>query len=557
MFRQTPYKKLTELLVAERKDVSNIYLFAIFNGIIQLSLPLGVQAIIGFVLGGTFSSSLVVLISMVITGVLFSGMVQIQQMKIIERVQQKIFHYYAFAFKRNTIEIDLKKSDNLYFPELMNRFLDVTTLQKSFSKVLLDIPLASIQIILGLLIVAIYHPLFLVLVVVMLSIIILLFYLTSKNGLDTSLKESSSKYEVTSWLEEIARVVHVFKLNKSYGLQTSKMDEKVKEYLQYRTKHFNILLFQFKNLIFLKIVITAVMLILGTWLLLNQQLNIGQFVAAEIIILSMIASVEKIITNLDSYYDILTALDKLNITEYQPKELKAAKEFQAVPKGMSIEFNQVEFFYNVQHPIFPKLTFTIQPGEKICVSGKDGSGKSTFIRLLSTIYTANSGTILYNDIPVNSYRLDSLRPHIGLMFNRLDVFNGTIFENITLGNPSLNLEDVLFVSKQIGLDKYVNTLETGYDTAIETNGKRLPRTIVKKILFIRAIASKNPFIILEEPFSEIEAAAKQTMQHILLHDLPQSTVVVVCNDQEFIAHCNRNFILDSAQLTITNNTFSR
>jgi ABC-type multidrug transport system fused ATPase/permease subunit len=249
----------------------------------------------------------------------------------------------------------------------------------------------------------------------------------------------------------------------------------------------------------------------------------------------------------------LTALDKLNITEYQPKEKKAAKGLLVNTKGMSIEFNQVEFYYNPQQPIFPTLNFVIQPCEKICVSGKDGSGKSTFIRLLSTIYTANSGTILYNEIPLNTYRLDELRQHIGLMFNRLDVFNGTLFENITIGNPQLNIEDILPVSKKIGLDKYVNSLENGYETAIETNGKRLPRTIVKKIQFLRAIASRNPFIILEEPFSEIEDSAKQSMQHIILHELPQSTVVVVCNEPEFIRQCNRNFNLDNIHLSITNN----
>ena len=543
MNKTQPFKKLTELIVTEKKDVSNIYVFATINGLIQLSLPLGVQAIIGFVLGGTFSSSLFVVISFVILGVFFAGMVQIQQMKIIERLQQKIFHYYAFAFKKNTITTDLKKSDNLYFPELMNRFLDVTTLQKSFSKVLLDIPLASIQISLGLIIVAIYHPLFLVLIFIMLLIILLLFYITSKKGLESSIKESSAKYEVASWLEEIARVVHVFKLNKNYGLQTQKMDDKISDYINYRTKHFNILLYQFKNLIFLKIVITAVMLIVGTYLLIHQQLNIGQFVAAEIIIITMIASVEKIIVNLDSYYDILTALDKLNITEYQPKEINGNSEFIDKKYGMQLEFNNVSFQYDENTSVFSNLNFVIQSGDKVTISGEDGSGKSTLIRIISSIYTPSSGSILFNDIPMNNYKLDELRQHIGLMFNRLDVFNGSILDNITLGNPKILIQDILHFSKKIGLDKYVNTKEKGYDTEVETIGKRLPRTVVKKILFLRAIVAKLPLIILEEPFSEMEANIKHQMKEILVNDLKQSTVLVVTSDQDFIQQFDKNFIL--------------
>jgi len=552
MNKTQPFKKLTELIVTEKKDVSNIYVFATINGLIQLSLPLGVQAIIGFVLGGTFSSSLFVLISFVILGVFFAGMVQIQQMKIIERLQQKIFHYYAFAFKKNTITTDLKKSDNLYFPELMNRFLDVTTLQKSFSKVLLDIPLASIQISLGLIIVAIYHPLFLVLIFIMLLIILLLFYITSKKGLESSIKESSAKYEVASWLEEIARVVHVFKLNKNYGLQTQKMDDKISDYINYRTKHFNILLYQFKNLIFLKIVITAVMLIVGTYLLIHQQLNIGQFVAAEIIIITMIASVEKIIVNLDSYYDILTAIDKLNITEYQPKEINVNSEFIDKKYGMQLEFNNVSFQYDENTSVFSNLNFVIQSGDKVTISGEDGSGKSTLIRIISSIYTPSSGSILFNDIPMNNYKLDELRQHIGLMFNRLDVFNGSILDNITLGNPKILIQDILHFSKKIGLDKYVNTKEKGYDTEVETIGKRLPRTVVKKILFLRAIVAKLPLIILEEPFSEMEANIKHQMKEILVNDLKQSTVLVVTSDQDFIQQFDKNFILHGNTIQIVN-----
>ena len=215
MNKTTSFKNLSNLISSENKEVSNIYVFAILSGIIQLSLPLGVQSIIGFVLSGTFSTSLIVLISLVIVGVLSAGLLQIQQMKIIEKIQQKIFYKYAFLFKKSLLDIDLKQADDAYLPEMMNRFLDVTTLQKGLSKILLDIPIASIQIILGILIVAMYHPLFLILVLIMLIIIAVIFYITTKKGLETSIKESSYKYETTGWLEEMARLIHHFKMHRT------------------------------------------------------------------------------------------------------------------------------------------------------------------------------------------------------------------------------------------------------------------------------------------------------------------------------------------------------
>jgi ATP-binding cassette subfamily B protein len=549
--KKTPsLNQLIQLAISEKKDITNVYIFAIFSGIIQLSLPLGVQSIIGFVLGGAFSTSLIVLISLVIVGVLFSGMLQLQQMKIIEKMQQKLFHSYAFMFKKNLMELDLKKSDDFYFPEMMNRFLDISTLQKGFSKILLDIPLASIQILLGLLIVAIYHPLFLILVVIMLIIIIIIFYLTSKKGLETSIKESSYKYETTGWLEEIARMIHTFKLQRAHNLSLDKMDQKVSNYLEYRTKHFNILLFQFKNLIFLKIMITAAMLIVGTYLLIHQKLNIGQFVAAEIIILMMIASVEKIITNLDTFYDLLTSLDKLHTVQNQTNENDGIHLLPVNNKGMSIEFNNVSYEYIDQLPILANLNFKIEPGEKISISGKDGSGKSTLLRLFSSLYTPNNGSILFNRIPIQNLQLGSLRNSIGIMLNRLDIFKGTIEDNITMGNKSILLQKIIEVSKAIGLEEYINHTPKGFETIIETTGKKLPRSVIKKIMILRAIINEPSLILLEEPFSELQPESVEKIQHYILHNLPNSTVIVVSNDEPFIKLSDKNFHMHNQQLQI-------
>lgn len=550
MNTSAPFKRLIELLREEKSAIYHIYIFAIFSGLIQLSLPLGVQAIIGFVLGAAFSTSLVVLIILVILGVLFAGLLQIQQMKIIETLQQKLFHRYAFLFKKSMIDLNLKKSDDLYFPEAMNRFLDIGGLQKGLSKILLDIPLASIQIILGLFIIAIYHPLFLILVFLMLIIVVIIFYLTSRKGLETSIKESSFKYETTGWLEEIARLVHVFKLHRKYQFSVAKLDQKVDSYLAYRTKHFKILLFQFKNLVFLKIMITAAMLLVGTYLLINQQLNIGQFVAAEIIILTMIASVEKIIVNLDTFYDLLTSLDKLHSLDGKAGEHFSAHEPMPQSKGMQLDFSQVSYSYLTNLPVLSDLSFSIHPGEKIVITGKDGSGKSTLLRLLTTLYSPNTGNILFNGLPVIHQDLNELRAQIGLMYNRLDLFNGTIHENITLGNPAISLPKIMDYARQIGLQSYLDQSELGLDTMLDTTGKKLPRTIIKKIMLLRATVADQPLILLEEPFSDMDDESKQLVVNFLLHTLKNSTVLVVCNDEDFIKKCHREFRLQNQSMTI-------
>ncbi|MBL7767026.1 MAG: ABC transporter ATP-binding protein [Chitinophagaceae bacterium] len=544
------YKKLSELLIHHRKDIYSIYLFAIFSGIIQLSLPLGVQAIIGFVMGGAFSSSLAILISLVILGVLFAGLMQIQQMKIIEKIQQKIFHYYAFLFNQRIVSVDLKKTDEVYFPELMNRFLDVSTLQKSFSKILLDIPIASIQILLGLIMVSIYNPLFLILVLIMLGIVILIFYITGKKGLETSIKESSNKYDVTGWLEEVARMIHSFKLNKASAYDTKRLDRHVNGYLTYRTKHFKILLFQFKNLVFVKILITSAMLVVGTYLLIHQELNIGQFVAAEIIIITMIGSVEKIIINLDSFYDALTCLDKLETIQEEWYEQNGQTPFQSSGKGMSITLNDVSFGYHPEAPLFKKMNLNIRAGERVAIQGKDGSGKSSLLRLFSTHYTPDSGTILYDNLPLRNYELSSLRSNIGMVFNKPDLFKGSIYENVSFGRSDIHPERIMSLAKILKLDGFINSSPQGLDTQIDTIGKRLSRTLIRKLLLLRALIHEQSLILLEDPFVELE---EEVVNHILNYfqtSLKNSTIIVISNDPDHSKIFNQQIQLSENQFII-------
>ena len=207
-----PVARILDLLRLEKNEITAIYLYAILGGLIQLSLPVGVQAIISYVLGASMRATLVVLIALVVLGVLIAGIMQVNQMKIIEKIQQKLFVRYSFSFARHIPSLDLKKNDAVYFPELVNRFFDVPLLQKSLSKLLLDIPTAVIQILFGLLLLSFYHPAFILFGIILVTLLFLILRYTGGKGLATSLEKSKYKYKVAAWLEEMARVIKSTKL---------------------------------------------------------------------------------------------------------------------------------------------------------------------------------------------------------------------------------------------------------------------------------------------------------------------------------------------------------
>jgi ATP-binding cassette, subfamily B, bacterial len=537
----SPITRLWNLLRAEKTDITAIYFFAILSGLIQLSLPIGIQAIIGFVLGGTMVASLVVLIIILVIAVLVVGIMQINQMQIIEKIQQKIFVQYAFAFADRLPRLDLKNVDAFYLPELVNRFFDTTNLQKGLSKILLDLPTAIIQVLLGLILLAFYHPTFILFGILLLAVLWLILYTTSSKGLQSSLDKSSHKYVVAGWLEEMGRLFKTFKFSSASGLHIQKADEKTLNYLKARTIHFNVLLLQYRTLVLFKVAITAAMLSVGVALLLNQQINIGQFVAAELIIITVIAAVEKIIMNLDSVYSILTALEKMSSLTDKPVEFGGHYALDD-SNGISVETHHLSFGYESEKLIIEDVNFLAEPGANICISGLDGAGKTTLLKLLLGVYKDFSGLLLINKLPIGNYNLDNLRERTGILFPQENIFEGSLWENIAMGRKDVDKKYVGELIQRVGLQQFLSTLPLGYDTLLDPTGRRLPRNVIQKILLIRALAHQPKLLILEEPWQGIEEQYKNDIQN-LLFELKNTTIIVATNDEKFGQLCDQRIFL--------------
>jgi ATP-binding cassette, subfamily B, bacterial len=541
---KSPLARIWALVQQEKSEFTQVYFYAILNGLIQLSLPLGIQTIIGFVLGAALSTSLVVLIALVVTGVLCSGLLQVAQMKIIEKVQQKIFVRFSFQFADHIPKLDLKKSDAFYLPELVNRFFDIPNLQKSLSKLLLDLPTATIQILFGVVLLSFYHPFFIFFGLILLLVLCGILYLTGQKGLQTSLAESRFKYAVAGWLEEMARVIRSCKFSAAQsGLPLQKADDQVTNYLEARKSHFRILLLQYRTLIAFKVLITAAMLIIGCWLLLNQQLNIGQFIAAEIIIITIINSVEKIIVNLDSVYDVLTSVEKINKLLDKPTEESGSYILPAGAK-ISVEMQQVHFGYYEDQLVLHDLNLKIGAGEKVCISGNDGGGKTTLLKLLTGGYLHFSGAILINGIPIGNYDLESLRSATGICFSTHDIFAGTLWDNIAMGNEAVDKAYVMQLVQHTGLQAFISSLRHGFDTELDPTGRRLPRNVVQKILLVRALAHRPALLLLDEPWHGLDDAIRERVQDLLLRHLPDTTVIIATNDAGFAAQCHQQVHLE-------------
>ena len=555
----TPLQRFFRLIKGDRKEIYYIYIYAIFAGLINLTLPLGVQAILNFIQGGAISASWWVLILAVTVGTLFAGLLAIMQMTVSETLQRRIFTRVSFDFAERLPNLHTEGIRNQYVPELINRFFDTLTLQKGLPKILIDLSTAIMQIVFGLLLLSFYHPLFIFFGFVLLLFLFIIFRFTSPLGMKTSLKESKHKYEVAYWLEEIGRTLHTFKLAGKSDLPLSKTDKYVSNYLDAKQQHFRILLFQYASIVTFKTLITLILLSLGSWLVITNQINLGQFIAAELVVILIINSSEKLISTMDTVYDVLTALDKIGSVADLPLDKEKGIDFQEINtgKGISLNLENVSYAFDKQlKPAVDGLNLDVKSGEKVCIVGYNGSGKTTLIQIISCFLNDFEGSILYNGIPRRNLNQRSLRSFIGDYSSQEDIFKGTLRENIALGYPHIKFEDIVKVADAVGLSSFIRHLPDGFDTMLLPAGKTLPRHIVVKIILARSIVSKPELLAIEELLANLDYPDRIKIADLLTDKNQKWTLVVVTDDPLLAMRCDRVLIMKDGKI-IEEGTFAQ
>lgn len=551
----TPVRRFWQLLALDKSDIGVIYLYAVFNGLVNLSLPLGIQAIINLIMGGRVSTSWLILVTVVIGGIALAGTMQIMQLRITENLQQKIFTRAAFDFAFRIPRMRLDALDKYYAPELVNRFFDTISVQKGLSKILIDFSTASLQVIFGMILLSFYHPFFILFSFILILLVILIFRFTGWVGLRTSLEESKYKYEVAHWLEELARAMISFKLAGKSSLPLANTDTRVTGYLKSRNAHFRVLMIQYILMVVFKVLIAAGLLLVGGFLVFEQQMNIGQFVAAEIIIILVISSVEKLVISLQTIYDVLTSLEKIGAVTDLPLERNSGITSDASDStdGLEVNVHDLRFrFPEENHEVLKGVNLDIKPGERLAIVGPNGAGKSVLLRLLAGLYENYSGSISYNQIPLGNIDIPSLRHVVGNSISQDEIFEGTFLENITIGRPDIDFQQVRQAVENVGLSKVVEQLSAGYDTRLGTQGRKLPRSVINKIILARCIVANPRLILLEDWLGRIETTDRACVTDCLFGQDRTWTLVAITNDPEFANQFDRIAILENGQITAIN-----
>jgi len=529
----TPLQRIWKLIRQERKHINFLYTYAIISGAISLVLPLGIQALMSLVLGGTLTSGWYILVVVITIGVSIAGITRLAQMSLLETIQQRLFVNTAFEFSRRIVKADIRKKKHAGIVELSQKFLDVITVQKSFSKLILDFSVSLLQIIFGLALLVVYHPLFLIFGIVVALTVFTVLKLTWNRGIISARAESDYKFKTAYWLIEIAqnRTIFNLKSNDSYHLQ--KTDEYLQGYLKGRKDHFRILYSQSYIAVIIKVILTTSLIVLGSYLLVNQAISLGQFLASEILIVTLLSAVEKVILTVENIYDSGIALEKLGyITDAhlheEPKDAKHLTQNKSPELCIISKLNSTTLLQ-------------INSGDKIGICGIPGSGRTRILKTLTGEFQTDWHTLV-NNIPLENIDLQSLGQITGLCLQGNDVFEDTLARNIALGQP-INLDEIAHLADILNLHKYTTFISGGFNHKVDAE-LGLPTNIMRKIVLARALYGKPKLLLIDDIWSVFN---RQEIENIMQYiNTLNCTTIVISNYAPILESLDKCYFMEES-----------
>lgn len=525
-------------------DLITVLAYTAFTGILALVVPLTAQALVNILVAGVFLQPLVILTGMLLVGLLARGTLRLFKLYLVELLQERIFARVALDVAAGIPLVQHTARTRIYMPEMANRFFDVVTLQKSWAKILLEGPSTVIAILIGSVLLAVYSPYLIAFDVLLLCAVIFVIFVLGLGGATTSIKESKQKYRVAAWLEALGRGHQTFRRQGSPDFPTARADEIVCDYLQARRHHFAVLFRQALGNYLLQALATAGVLGIGGWLVIEKKMSIGQLVAAELVVVSIMSSVEKLIRMAEDVYDLVAGADKIGALLDLPRDpVRSGAPSASGPARVVAQ--ELNFAHEPQGALLSHVSFHIPAGGYACLVGATGSGKTTLALLLAGHLQPRGGRIR-GEWAESSGESGSDEPKALLVDCRRDLFEGTVEENLLMGRSSTEPGWLDRVTDRLGLDPLLEG-RLGLATAVESEGWNLPGGIVTRIRIARALLERPAVLVLDDALAGLSPREKVELIEAI-RKMQRSTLLVIEHDPAVLEKCPQILLIQKGAI---------
>ena len=497
-----------KILHGDRGFLYSTLIYSIIISLLGIAVPISVQFLINSVSFTALFKPIIILGIILLSLLVFSGILNAIQFYTVEIFQRRFMANMAAKLCKILINSDVKKLEESNATELVNRFFDVITVQKTVPKFLVKTISFLFQTIIGLLLVSFYHPFFLLFSVVLLVCLYLIYSLYFNKACQAAFFESRRKYDIVANFEDMANNIGIFKSQTGQNYAKFKTDELTSRYLVDRKAHFKSLFSQTILLLIVYALASTFLLILGGYLVLNGQLTIGQLVAAELILSAILYSLSQFGRDFENMYDLIAACEKLSIFHNIPQEkLKSGKPKIDSFKEISFEkISNQDSVINEEEKV--SFNFKLQNHKKYLIHDRHQASQSFLVNMLRDFERPSIGEVRIDG--ENFYNFDMLdfRNQIKIIDSK-PLMEGTLLENITLGRKDIEKGRINQILKDLGLDKAINKYEEKLNLRTTPSGWPLNEQQVVLIKIVRALVFDAQIIIANEILDIIDFDLRQ------------------------------------------------
>lgn len=530
----------------ERRILALVVSYALVIGLFSLIVPLTVQELVNtfsFAIQPVMIATLAIIMVVVLA---FVGAFRALQYYAVEVLQRRLFVRTAFAMAQRLPQVRLQG----FRPRVSNYFMETVFMQRALSALLVDLIHVLVGGMIGMTILVFYHPYFILFDLMLLFGSTLIFFVLSRGGLRTTIEMSHAKYDVLHWIQEISLNVLHMKATDSHTLLMEKTDQLAKKYMECRRARFAVLLRQFIASVGGQALAHSGALALAGWLLSTDQLTLGQLVAVEVVVGSLLINFDSVVKSMGQVYFFLTGLEELNTFFSLPKDQLHLAPTSSVtlpdPKvhGISLSCKGLGMVKDGT-PLFNNLDFNVAPGGKVGIYTKTTMARMSLAKVLAGLELPTSGLVTYNNVDLRHLDLRVVNHCRGFMIDsQLSLIDGTIADNIVWRRPYVSYEDVGWALGLTQLQDEIRTLPQGINSHISALGEILAPTHILRILLARAILGRPQLLVFDGMIHDMEPTLRDgILQRICSKDEPW-TVIFVSNDPTLTSYVDCRIALD-------------
>ncbi|WP_442510073.1 ATP-binding cassette domain-containing protein [Novipirellula sp. SH528] len=529
----TPLHRFLGLLHLDRRDIFTVILFAFVAGILALATPLAVESLVNVVSWGTYVQPLIVLGLMLLTCLGIAGVLKVLQAIGVELIQRRQFVRIVSDLAHRFPRANQASLVGEFPRELANRVFDIMTIQKATAVLLLDGVTIVLTTVLGLFLLAFYHPFLLGFDIVLIISMISITWLLGRGGIHTSIDESITKYRVAHWLQDVIASPSVFKLGGGETLAVQRANQLTAQYIAARQLQFRVVIRQVVFAISLQVIASTVLLALGGWLVIDGQLTLGQLVASELVVTVVVGAFAKAGKSIEKFYDLMAGIDKVGHLIDLPVDAK--QEPAVLPHGPAeIQWSDLILDGGVSKSKVPAAT--IDAGSRVAIVGDDVNGRTLLARTLAGLTSPVEGTAqVAGHDPVHAAATGEGR-FLGYA-GANDLFHGSLRENLDLARSGMTAHRLREALNNVGLLDLVLQMPDGLQSRLQTHGYPLSDIQSRQLVLARAILMKPKLLVVDGLLDDLASEDRRTVWQILAAEDAPWTLVVTTNRQDVAELC--------------------